>query len=335
MKRTLIIAEAGVNHNGSLELAKQLVDAAAEAGADIVKFQTFKSEKLVSASAPLAGYQQRATTEEYTSQLQMLRRLELSESDHYTLMAHCAKRGIRFLSTAFDMDSIKFLHSLDLKMWKIPSGEVTNYPYLKAIAQYNEPTYMSIGMCDMADVQMAVSSLLNNGLAPDNLTLLHCNTEYPTPMSDVNLAVMASLQKEFGVAIGYSDHTLGIEVPIAAVALGATVIEKHFTLNRGLDGPDHKASLEPSELHAMVQAIRNVDIAIGSPVKHVTDSECGNRAVARKSIVAAMDITKGTVLTEQNLTVKRPGTGLSPMLWETVIGTKAVRDFRTDELIVL
>ena len=335
MKRTLIIAEAGVNHNGSLDLACRLVDAAADAGADIVKFQTFKAERLVAASAPLADYQQEATADAYSSQLQMLKRLELSADDHRTLMERCRERGIRFLSTAFDPESVAYLHSLGLGMWKIPSGEITNYPYLKSIAQFNEPTYMSTGMCTMGDVAKAVSALLANGLSASNLTLLHCNTEYPTPMRDVNLAAMSTLQREFGVDVGYSDHTVGIEVPIAAAALGATVVEKHFTLNRTMEGPDHKASLEPAELKAMVQAIRNVDVAIGSGRKCVTDSERGNIAVARKSIVAATDIAEGELLTERNLTIKRPGTGISPMRWNEVVGTRATRSYRTDDLIQL
>lgn len=333
MKRTLVIAEAGVNHNGSIELARRLVDAAAVAGADIVKFQTFKADRLVAATAPLAGYQQAATSDVYSSQLQMLRKLELSEADHQELMARCRERGIRFLSTAFDPDSVRYLHSLGLGMWKIPSGEVTNYPYLVSIAGFNEPTYMSTGMCSMADVSAAVSTLLTNGLSASNLTLLHCNTEYPTPMSDVNLAAMSALHREFGVPVGYSDHTVGIEIPIAAAALGATVVEKHFTLDRSMDGPDHKASLEPSELAAMIRAIRNVDQAIGTGIKDVTDSERANMAVARKSIVAATAIAQGELLTEMNLTVKRPGTGISPMRWNEIIGTRAIRSYSPDDLI--
>ncbi len=335
MKRTLIIAEAGVNHNGSIALALKLVDAAAEAGADIVKFQTFKAGRLVSASAPLADYQQTATADAYRSQLEMLRRLELSEADHLELMARCDERGIRFLSTAFDPESVEYLHSLGLGMWKIPSGEITNYPYLKRIAGFNEPTYMSTGMCTIEDVASAVGALLDNGLSLSNLTLLHCNTEYPTPVADVNLAAMESLRREFGVSVGYSDHTVGIEIPIAAAALGATVVEKHFTLDRTMAGPDHRASLVPTELKAMVQAIRNVDMAIGSGYKCVTDSERGNMAVARKSIVAAADIAEGDIFTEQNLTVKRPGTGISPMRWNEVIGTRASRTYHPDELIEL
>lgn len=335
MKRTLIIAEAGVNHNGSMELACRLVDAAADAGADIVKFQTFKATRLVAASAPLAEYQQSATAEAYKSQLDMLQRLELSEAVHRELMERCALRGIRFLSTAFDTESVEFLHSLGLGIWKIPSGEITNYPYLRRIARFNEPVYMSTGMCTLDDVAAAVKALLGNGLSPSNLTLLHCNTEYPTPMVDVNLAAMDTLRREFGVPVGYSDHTVGIEIPVAAAALGATVIEKHFTLDRTMVGPDHKASLEPSELKAMVQAVRNVDMAVGSGSKCVTDSERKNIAVARKSIVAATAISAGELFTEDNLTVKRPGTGISPMRWNDVIGRRAARDYCPDELIEL
>lgn len=333
MKRTLIIAEAGVNHNGSIELARRLVDAAADAGADIVKFQTFKAERLVSASAPLADYQQTATSDAYRSQLEMLQRLELSESDHLELMNRCAERGIRFLSTAFDPESVEYLHSLGLGLWKIPSGEITNYPYLRRIAQFDEPTYMSTGMCTLDDVAAAVAALNDNGLSMSNLTLLHCNTEYPTPMADVNLAAMDTLCREFGVAVGYSDHTVGIEIPVAAAARGAVVVEKHFTLDRAMEGPDHKASLEPSELKAMVQAIRNVDMAIGSELKHVTDSERKNVDIARKSIVAATAISKGEMFTERNLTVKRPGTGISPMCWNELIGTRSTRSYLPDDII--
>lgn len=335
MKHTIIIAEAGVNHNGSLELAKQLVDKAVEAGVDIIKFQTFKSEKLVSKSARQAEYQKKNIgTKSDDSQLSMLKKLELSEQDHKELMTYCKQKGIKFFSTAFDMDSIEYLHSLNLGLWKIPSGEVTNYPFLKRIASYNERTILSTGMCDLQDVRAAVDALYNNGLSKENLTLLHCNTEYPTPFEDVNLKAMDALRKEFGVEVGYSDHTNGIEVPIAAVALGASVIEKHFTLDRNMEGPDHKASMEPDELKAMVSAIRNIEKAIGGDgTKHVSESERKNITIARKSIVAACDITAGEIFTEENLTVKRPGTGISPMRWEEIIGTKAIRDFAEEEII--
>ena len=264
----------------------------------------------------------------------MLKKLELSARDHEILIQYCQDRNIRFFSTAFDFDSIHYLHSLHLGLWKIPSGEVTNLPFLKRIAAFNEKTILSTGMCEMEDVRAAVDILYKNGLSKDNLILLHCNTEYPTPFEDVNLLAMDALRKEFGVEVGYSDHTRGIEVPIAAVALGAAVIEKHFTLDRSMAGPDHKASLEPDELKAMVYAIRNVEKAItGDGTKHVSESERKNIAIARKSIVAARAIKKGERLCEENLTVKRPGTGLSPMLWEDVIGTMAVRDFMEDELI--
>lgn len=337
MTHVTIIAEAGVNHNGSIEIARQLVDKAVEAGVDIIKFQTFKSEKLVSRSARQAEYQKKNIGKKSDdSQLSMLKKLELSEQDHKDLMTYCKQKGIKFFSTAFDMDSIEYLHSLNLGLWKIPSGEVTNYPFLKRIASYNERTILSTGMCDLQDVRAAVDTLYKNGLSKENLTLLHCNTEYPTPFEDVNLKAMDALRKEFGVEVGYSDHTKGIEVPIAAVALGASVIEKHFTLDRNMEGPDHKASLEPDELKAMVSAIRNIEKAVGGDgTKHVSESERKNITIARKSIVAAYDIKVGETFTEQNLTVKRPGNGISPMRWEEVIGAKAIRNFSEDELIEL
>ena len=333
MKHTLIIAEAGVNHNGSLDLAKQLVDKAVDAGVDYIKFQTFRAEKLVTKSAKQAEYQQRNMDNQENSQFQMLKKLELSPEEHQILIEYCNKSGIKFFSTAFDFDSMDYLHSLNLALWKIPSGEVTNYPFLKRIAKYNEKTILSTGMCDMDDVRAAVNVLYKDGLSKENLILLHCNTEYPTPFEDVNLLAMQSIAKQFGTKVGYSDHTRGIEVPIAAVALGASVIEKHFTLDRNMPGPDHKASLEPDELKAMVSAIRNIEKALGSPEKKVSDSERKNIAIARKSIVAATNIKKGEILTEENITVKRPGTGISPMRWEEIIGTTAVRDFQEDELI--
>ena len=334
MSHTLIIAEAGVNHNGSIEMAKQLVEKAKEAGVDYIKFQTFKASKLVTKSAKQAEYQQRNIGSQENSQYQMLKKLELSAEDHEVLIAYCKEKGIKFFSTAFDFDSIEYLHSLNLGLWKIPSGEVTNYPFLKRVAAYNEKTILSTGMCDMGDVRAAVEALYKNGLSKENLILLHCNTEYPTPFEDVNLKAMDALRKEFGVEVGYSDHTKGIEVPIAAVALGATVIEKHFTLDRNMEGPDHKASLEPDELKAMVSAIRNIEKAVGGDgTKHVSESERKNIAIARKSIVAACDIKAGEVFTEQNLTVKRPGSGISPMKWDEIVGTAAKRDFAEDELI--
>lgn len=333
-KHTVIIAEAGVNHNGSIELAKQLVDKAAEAGVDFIKFQTFKAANLVTKSARQAEYQKKNIGGGDDSQYQMLKKLELSTEDHEVLINYCGKRHIKFFSTAFDIDSINYLHSLSLGLWKIPSGEVTNYPFLKRIAAYNEKTILSTGMCEMEDVRAAVDALYKNGLSKEKLILLHCNTEYPTPFEDVNLKAMDALRNEFGVEVGYSDHTIGIEVPIAAVALGATVIEKHFTLDRNMEGPDHIASLEPDELKAMVSAIRNIEKAVGGDgTKYISDSERKNIAIARKSIIAAREIKKGDLLTEENLTVKRPGTGISPMRWEEVIGTKAIRDFNEEELV--
>ena len=334
MSKTLIIVEAGVNHNGSIELAKKLVEKAKEAGVDYIKFQTFKASKLVTKAAKQAEYQQKNIGKEGDSQYQMLKKLELSPEEHEVLIDYCHQFGIKFFSTAFDFDSIDYLHSLNLGLWKIPSGEVTNYPFLKRVAAFNEPTILSTGMCDMEDVRAAVNALYKNGLSKENLILLHCNTEYPTPFEDVNLKAMDALRNEFGVEVGYSDHTKGIEVPIAAVALGATVIEKHFTLDRNMEGPDHKASLEPDELKAMVTAIRNIEKAVGGDgTKHISKSEKKNIAIARKSIVAACDIKAGEVLTEQNLTVKRPGSGISPMKWDEIIGKTAIRDFAEDELI--
>ena len=334
MSHVLIIAEAGVNHNGSVETAKRMIDKAVEAGADVIKFQTFKSEKLVSKSAKQAEYQKKnIANAENDSQLDMLRKLELSESDHNELMDYCAKKQIRFFSTAFDMESIDYLHSLQVGLWKIPSGEITNYPYLKKIAGFSEPVILSTGMCELQDVSEAISVLCDNGLRKEQISLLHCNTEYPTPFEDVNLLAMNELREKFGVRVGYSDHTKGIEVPIAAVALGAEIIEKHFTLDRDMEGPDHKASLEPDELKAMVSAIRNIELALGDGHKSVSESERKNMAIARKSIVAASNIKQGELFTSDNLTVKRPGDGISPMRWDEVLGKKAKRDFMEDELI--
>lgn len=332
---TLIIAEAGVNHNGSIVLAKELIDKAVSAGADIIKFQTFKTEQLVSKAAKQADYQKRNIGLSDDSQYAMLKRLELNASQHEKLITYCHKKNIRFLSTAFDMDSIDYLHSLNLGLWKVPSGEITNYPYLKKIAQYKEPVILSTGMCELSDIAAALQVLLDNGVDKEQVTILHCNTEYPTPMKDVNLRAMLEIERKFGVNIGYSDHTEGIEVPIAAVALGATVIEKHFTLDRNMEGPDHKASLEPQELCAMVKAIRNIEQALGDGHKVISASEQKNIEIARKSIVAACFIRKGELLTEKNLTVKRPGNGISPMRWEEVIGTYANRDYLEEEIIEL
>ena len=334
-KHVLIIAEAGVNHNGSLDLAKQLIDKAVEAGVDIIKFQTFKSEKLVSKAARQAEYQQRNIGKKDEGQLAMLKKLELSQANHEELISYCNERGIRFFSTAFDMDSIGFLHSLDMGLWKIPSGEITNYPYLRKIAQYQEPVILSTGMCELSDIETAMRVLLDFGVKKEQITILHCNTEYPTPFADVNLKAMLEICEKFGVQIGYSDHTKGIEVPNAAVALGATVIEKHFTLDKNMEGPDHKASLEPDELKAMVSAIRNIELALGSGHKTISESERKNIEIARKSIVAARPIEAGEVLTEENITVKRPGNGISPMRWNEVVGTRAVQSFNEEDPIQL
>ena len=331
----LIIAEAGVNHNGSMVIAKQLVDAAVDAGVDIIKFQTFKAEKLVSKAAKQADYQKKNIGDGNDSQYEMLKKLELSEENHKELIAYCKEKGIRFWSTAFDFESMDYLHSLKLGLWKIPSGEITNYPFLRKIASYGEDVIMSTGMSEEQDIKNAIDVLIKYGVKKEQITLLHCNTQYPTPYCDVNLTAMNSIQDKFGIKVGYSDHTQGIEVPIAAVALGATVIEKHFTIDKKLPGPDHKASLEPIELKAMVSSISHIEHALGDGIKKVSDSERANISVARKSIVAATPIRKGDLLTEENLTVKRPGTGLSPMVWEQVIGTRAIKDYKEEDLIEL
>lgn len=335
MPHTLIIAEAGVNHNGSLELAKQLIDVAADAGVDYVKFQTFKAESLVSKTAALADYQKRNMNNGESSQYAMLKKLELSPADHHELISYCLEKKVKFFSTAFDLDSIDFLATLQLGLWKIPSGEITNYPYIKKIAEYKEPVILSTGMSTLNEIEDAIALLQKYGVSKEQITVLHCNTEYPTPMSDVNLLAMQTMKEKLGVQIGYSDHTSGIEVPIAAVALGANIIEKHFTLDCTMEGPDHKASLEPAELKAMVSSIRNIEQALGKADKFVTHSENKNKSIARKSIVAAKDIECGEIFTEDNLTVKRPSDGISPMKWEEVIGRSAIRDFRMDEQISL
>ncbi len=335
MRHTLIIAEAGVNHNGSLELAKRLIDAAADARVDYVKFQTFKAENLVTKSAKQAEYQKKNIGDGDDSQYQMLKNLELGQADHEVLIEYCKQKGVRFFSTAFDLESIDYLASLNLPLWKIPSGEITNYPYLREIARQGQTVILSTGMCDMTDIKNALDILIKFGLTKEQIIILHCNTEYPTPFEDVNLRAMLTIKEAFGIKVGYSDHTRGIEVPIAAVALGAEVIEKHFTLDRNLPGPDHKASLEPDELKAVVRAIRNIEQAMGDGEKKVTVSEGKNIAIARKSIVAAHPIKKGEILSEENLTVKRPGTGISPMRWDEIVGTIAIRDYNEDELIEL
>ena len=326
-----IIAEAGVNHNGSFDLACRMIDAAKKAGVDCIKFQTFNSRNLVTRDARKAEYQQKTTGD--SSQEEMLKKLELTHDEFLALKKHCDAIGIRFLSTPFELESIDFLNTIDMPFWKIPSGEITNYPYLLAIAKTGKPVVMSTGMCEMDEIGAAIKVLKENGTK--DIKLLHCNTEYPTPFEDVNLRAMRTMRDTFGLEVGYSDHTPGIEVPIAAVAMGATIIEKHFTLDRNMEGPDHKASLEPDELAAMVRAIRNVEVALGTGTKEPSDSEKKNIAIARKSLVAAKKIRKGELLTAENLTAKRPGSGVSPMKWPEVIGTNAVRDFEEDELIEL
>jgi N,N'-diacetyllegionaminate synthase len=328
-----IIAEAGVNHNGDLELAKKLIDAASDAGADAVKFQTFKAEKLVSKDAKKAAYQQENMQVKSDSQYEMLKKLELDTQTHKELIAYCNTKNIMFLSTPFDLESIELLNDLQLPIFKIPSGEITNLPYLRAIAKLNKKVVLSTGMSSMQEVREAFEVLLNNGTEKENITILHANTMYPTPMEDVNLHAMQSIQKELDIAVGYSDHTLGIEVPIAAVAMGASIIEKHFTLSRSMEGPDHKASLEPDELKAMVISIRNIEKSLGSYEKKPSPSEMPNMALARKSIVAARKIAKGEVLSEENLTVKRPGEGISPMRWDKIIGKVATKSYDIDEMI--
>ncbi len=325
-----IIAEAGVNHNGSVELAKELIDIAVDAGADAVKFQTFKSELLVSKKAEKAAYQQ-ATTGEDESQFEMIKRLELDIDTHHTLMAYAKERGIMFLSTPFDLESVDLLNELGLRIFKIPSGEITNLPYLRKIGALKKEIILSTGMADLGEIEDALEVLLDAGTPREKITILHANTMYPTPMEDVNLRAMVTLGKSFDLAYGYSDHTLGIEVDIAAVALGASVIEKHFTLDKQMEGPDHQASLEPHELRAMVRSIRNIELALGSPLKRPTSSELPNRSVARKSIVASKPIVKGEIFSEENMTIKRPATGVSPMRWDEMIGMPASRDYQEDE----
>lgn len=325
-----IIAEAGVNHNGEFELACRLADAAKMAGADFVKFQTFWAVNLASSCAEKAEYQKKAVREGI-SQLEMLQQLELSVEEFKKLKVYCDTIGINFLSTPFDLESISFLDTLDMPFWKIPSSEVTDLPYLLAIAKTKKPVVMSTGMCEMNEIDAAVYVLKTNGTP--TITLLHCNSEYPTPFQDVNLRAMQTLRDHFGVDVGYSDHTLGIEVPIAAATLGAVVIEKHFTLDKGMEGPDHRASLEPDELAAMVTAVRCIEEALGDGVKTASPSERKNQGAARKSIVARRAVKQGEVFTEENITVKRPGTGISAMRWFEILGTKAVRDFEEDEMI--
>lgn len=330
--QTLIIAEAGVNHNGDIELAKKLIDVAVNAGADFVKFQTFNADRLATHAAKKAEYQAQ-TTDRNETQHEMLRRLELTPAMHHELIAHCKMRKIGFFSTGFDIESVDFLASLGQNLFKIPSGEITNLPYLRHIGRLGKPIILSTGMSNMPEIESAIKALEQAGTPRSKITVLHCTTEYPTPMCDVNLRAMQSIQTELSVAIGYSDHTLGIEVAVAAVAMGATVIEKHFTLDRNLPGPDHKASLEPAELKTMVSSIRNIELALGDGVKQLAPSEAKNILVARKSIVASKDIQIGERFSTENLTVKRPGTGISPMRWDEVIGLTANRNYASDELI--
>lgn len=330
--RTLIIAEAGQNHNGNYKLAEQLVEEAFAAGADIVKFQTSNAKLMTSRYAQKADYQKKATGSN-ESQLEMLDRIHLKYPDFINLKKKCDDVGIQFLSTPFELESIKFLEQFDMPFWKIPSGEITNLPYLLAVARTEKPVVMSTGMCEMKEIEEAIKALKENGTK--DICLLHCNTEYPTPISDVNLCAMKTMRDYFGVEVGYSDHTLGIEVPIAAVAMGAVIIEKHMTLERNMCGPDHMASLEPQEFACMVQSIRKVEQALGGYDKVVSPSEAKNRDIARKSIVAQKKIYKGELLTEENITTKRPGNGINPMRWYEVIGTHAIRDFSEDELIEL
>lgn len=333
-KSVLVIAEAGVNHNGDLDIARQLVNAAAEAGADLVKFQTFNAESLVTPDAPKAGYQTRATNK-LESQREMLRSLELSPEAHSVLLSYCKNKNIGFFSTGFDIQSLDFLASLGAESFKIPSGEITNLPYLRHVGSYGKPVIVSTGMASMSEIEGSICALESAGLDRGKITVLHCNTAYPTPMIDVNLLAMCSIKEAFGVEVGYSDHTLGFEVAIAAVALGATVIEKHFTLDRRLVGPDHKSSLEPIELKSMIRAIRNIELAMGDGVKRPSRSEKTNIPIVRKSLVASKDIKAGEIFTSKNVTVKRPGTGISPMRWDDVMGQFARRDFVVDELISL
>ena len=331
MKKVLIIAEAGVNHNGDIETAKEMVRVARKCGADIIKFQTFQVNRLVSRHATMAQYQKENLGVEQ-SQKEMLEELAISQSEFWELADYCHETGIQFLSTPFDIESIRFLDLLQ-DMWKIPSGEITNYPYLVEIAKTGKEIILSTGMSTLDEVDAALEVLTSNGAG--KITLLHCVTEYPTPMHDVNLNIIPMLKKHCGCEVGYSDHTQGIEAAIAAVAMGAIVIEKHFTLDKTMKGPDHKASLEPNELSAMIEAIRNVEAAFGESVKMPSESEKKNLCVVRKSIIASKPIKAGSILNEDNLTTKRPGTGVSPMLWRKVIGTKAIRDFEEDEMIEL
>ena len=330
--KTLIIAEAGVNHNGDLDLAKQLINAAADAGADLVKFQTFNANRQVTRTAKKADYQTQ-TTSSTESQHAMLRRLELTEEMHHQLIAHCLTQNIGFLSTGFDIESVDLLVSLGQDCFKIPSGEITNLPYLRHIGQLGKTVILSTGMATLGEIEAAIEVLEQTGTPRAKVTVLHCTTEYPTPMNEVNLRAMQSIHTAFDVAVGYSDHTEGIEIAIAAVAMGASVIEKHFTLDRTFPGPDHQASLEPAELKAMVTAIRNIEIALGDGIKRLTPSEARNKPVARKSLVASRAISIGEIFTAENITTKRPGTGISPMRWDELVGQASQKNYNEDDLI--
>jgi len=332
MKHTLIIAEAGVNHNGLIELAFKLIDAAKEAGADAIKFQTFKAASLVSKNAEKAEYQ-KLTTDSNESQYEMIKRLELNYDDHSKLIEYCKNKNITFLSSPFDLDSIDLLNKLGLDTFKIPSGEIVNLPYLRKIAKLNKNVILSTGMADLGEIEDALNILIESGTAKNKITVLHCNTEYPTPFEDVNLRAMLTIKNAFNVKVGYSDHTTGIEVPIAAASLGAEVIEKHFTLDKNMGGPDHKASLEPDEFAQMVKVIRNIERAVGNGIKKPSPSELKNIDVVRKSIIALRSIKAGELFTEKNICIKRPGNGISPMRWDEVIGKKADKDFEIDDLI--
>ena len=333
MSKVFIIAEAGVNHNGSIELAKKLIDVAVEANADAVKFQTFKASNLVSKNAQKADYQKNNMNDGDDSQFNMLKKLELDVETHKELIAYCNSKNIMFLSTPFDHDSIELLNDLGLEIFKIPSGEITNLPYLRHIGKLNKKVILSTGMSNIGEIEDALDVLYKAGTKKENITVLHANTMYPTPMEDVNLRAMITIGNTFDIAYGYSDHTLGIEVPTAAVAMGASCIEKHFTLDKTMEGPDHKASLEPHELKSMVKAIRNIELALGSNVKKPSKSEMPNINIARKSIVAKCDIKKGETFTESNLTIKRPGNGINPMRWDEIVGTVANKDYCEDEII--
>ena len=330
--RVFIIAEAGVNHNGSIDLAKKLIDVASSSGADAIKFQTFKAKNLATKYSEKAKYQKNTTSKKET-QFNMLKKLELNASMHRRLISYCKNKKIMFLSSPFDHESIDLLKNLGLEIFKIPSGEITNLPYLRNIGKLNKKIILSTGMSNMSEIKNALNILINSGTKKNNITILHTNTEYPTPMEDVNLKAMLTMGKTFNISFGYSDHTLGIEVDIAAVALGATCIEKHFTLDTNMEGPDHKASLEPNQLKAMVTAIRNIEKALGSNIKKPSKSELQNIQIVRKSIVAKININKGKIFTKKNLTVKRPGNGISPMQWDKVIGKIANKNFAIDELI--